>query len=344
MINVAVVGYGYAGRCFHSYLISLADGLNLYAVSTRNADRQEAALKEYGVKVYPAIEDLLEDNSVGLVVIATPHDTHAKLCIKAMQAGKHVVTDKVMCMNVAESNAMIAASKQNKVMLSVFQNRRWDWDFSTVKKVLTDRVIGEPYYFETSVMRFDRPTGWRAEKARGGGILYDWGAHLIDQMLQLVAEKVDRVFCEVQYRGWGNEIGSHAKLLTHFRNEVLFQIEIGNLAAGPKPRWYVLGEVGALVKFGMDPQEGAMAKGNIDAAEENPEDRARIYTKADGASRGTPIDSIRTSWKAYYQNISDVLNNGAELAVKPEEVKRVIQVLDAAVLSAETGKVVATDI
>ena len=116
MINVAVVGYGYAGRCFHSYLISLADGLNLYAVSTRDADRRKAAAKEYGVKVYQAIEDLLEDDSVGLVVIATPHDTHAKLCIKAMQAGKHVVADKVMCMNVAESNAMIAASKQNKVM------------------------------------------------------------------------------------------------------------------------------------------------------------------------------------------------------------------------------------
>lgn len=344
MINVAVVGYGYAGRCFHCYLISLAEGLNLYAVSTRDVDRQKAALKEYGVKVCPAIEDLLEDDSVGLVVIATPHDTHAKLCIRAMQAGKHVVTDKVMCMNVAESNAMIAASKRNKVMLSVFQNRRWDWDFSTVKKLLANRMIGEPYYFETSVMRFGQPTGWRAETARGGGILYDWGAHLIDQMLQLVPVKVDRVFCEVQYRGWGNEIGSYAKLLVHFRNEVLFQIEIGNLAAGPKPRWYVLGEVGALVKFGMDPQEGAMAKGNIDAAEENPEDRARIYTKGEGASRGTTIDSVRTSWKAYYQNISDVLNKGAELAVKPEEVKRVIQVLDAAVLSAETGKVVATDI
>jgi len=344
MINVAIVGYGDAGRRYHSYLISLVEGLNLHAVATRDADRRRAATTKYGVKVYTTIDDLLKDDGIGLVVVATPHDTHAEFSIKAMEAGKHVVTDKAMCMNVSECDAMIEASKQNNVMLSVFHNRRLDWDFSTVKKVLAERMIGTPYYFETGVMQYAGPIGWRTEKARVGGILYDWGAHFIDQMLQLVSDKVEKVFCEIQYRGWGKDVGSYAKLLTRFSNGVLYQIEIGNLAAGPRPRWYILGEEGTFVKFGMDPQEEAMFNGNIDAAKEDPEHRSRIFTDGSDCGSERTIDSVRSSWKEYYQNISDVLNKGAQLAVTPEEIRRVMLVIEAATLSAETGQAVNADI
>lgn len=344
MLNVGVVGYGHSGRDFHSYLITLTEGLDLHAVSTRDAERRRAAERERGVKTYSIIDALLEDDKVDLVVIATPHHTHADLSVKAMDAGKHVVTDKVMCMNAAEAETMIAASKRNNVMLSVFQNRRWDWDYSTVKKIIADGLIGDPYYFKAGIMRWMPPKGWRAKKAEGGGILYDWGAHLLDQMFQLVPGKVDRIFCEVQYRGWGSEIGSYGKMLVHFRNGVLFQIEIGNLAMGKTPRWYVLGDAGALVKFGLDPQEEAMMLGNIDNAQEDSESRARIYSELRGVNRELVIDSVRTSWKSYYQNISDVLNEGAELAVKPEEAMRVVEILDAAMGSSETGETVKVDI
>jgi scyllo-inositol 2-dehydrogenase (NADP+) len=110
-INAAVVGYGYAGRSFHSYLIGLAEGLNLYAISTRDPGRRAAAERERNVKTYPDIDELLKDDNLDLVVIATPHDTHAELAIKSMDAGKHVVVDKAMCMNTAEADAMIEASK-----------------------------------------------------------------------------------------------------------------------------------------------------------------------------------------------------------------------------------------
>ncbi len=121
---------------------------------------------------------------------------------------------------------------------------------------------------------------------------------------------------------------------------MLYEIEIANLAAVKKPRWYVAGNLGALVKHGLDPQEGPMRMGNIDAAEELPEHRARVCTFANGERETLVIDSVRGTWKSYYQNISAVLNKDAELAVKPQQVYRVMQVYDAAMLSAETRQAV----
>jgi predicted dehydrogenase len=121
---------------------------------------------------------------------------------------------------------------------------------------------------------------------------------------------------------------------------VLYQIEIGNLAAVAIPRWYVLGDRGGLVKYGLDPQEGPMREGNIRAAREDPDDRARVVTYVGGEREERVIDSVRGSWTAYYRNISKVLNQGAELAVKPQEVLRVMWVFDAAMRSAASGQVV----
>lgn len=342
MINASVVGYGYAGKHFHSYLIGLAQGINLYAISTRNPERQKDASEDHpDAKIYSNIDELVSDDEVDLVVIATPHYTHKDLAVKAMDAGKHVITDKIMCMNAKEAEEMISASKRNNVMLSVFHNRRWDWDYLTVKKVIEDGLLGEPYLFEVGIMRYGKPGGWRAVKAKSGGILYDWPAHFVDQALQLVPAEVERVYCDIKKRDrWDIDIGSYANLLIHFSNDVLYQIEIGNLATVGKPRWYVLGDLGGLIKYGLDPQEGPMVRGNIDAAEEDPANRAKVYTTVEGKKEEMIVDSVRGSWKSYYRNISDVLNSGAELAVKPEEVYRAMQVYDAAMKSAETGEVV----
>jgi hypothetical protein len=183
------------------------------------------------------------------VIIATPHDTHRDLAVRAMDAGKHVVVDKIMCMNAREAQEMIDASGRNSVLLSVFHNRRWDGDYLTVKKVIQDGWLGDPYLFEAGIMRYGPPRGWRGVKAASGGILYDWPAHFVDQALQLVPAKVTSVFCEIVYRNrWETDIGNYAKLLIRFASDVLYQIEIGNLAALAKPRWYVVGDLGALIR------------------------------------------------------------------------------------------------
>ena len=342
MTNVAVVGYGYAGRVFHAYLVEHTEGLDLYAISTRNTEAQRVAHQEHPkVLIYESIDALLEDDQVELVVLATPHHTHRDLSIQAMDAGKHVVVDKIMCMNALEAAEMIGARDRNGVVLSVFHNRRWDWDYLTVKKAIADGLIGEPYLFEAGILSYRPPRGWRADRERSGGILYDWPAHFVDQALQLVPASVHDVFCEILSRDqWDTDIGNYAKLLIRFANKVLYQIEISNLAAIGKPRWYVLGPLGALIKHGIDPQEAALRSGDIDAAEEDPAERARVVSFSEGTLHDRTLDSIRGSWLSYYENIAAVLDEGAELAVSPEQIYRVMLVYDAAIQSAASGQVV----
>jgi scyllo-inositol 2-dehydrogenase (NADP+) len=342
MINASIVGYGYAGRAFHAYLIGLAEGLKLYAIATRNPERQQAAAQAHpDAQIHGHIDDLLADEQVDLVVIATPHYTHHDLAIRAMDAGKHVITDKIMCMNAREAEAMIAASRRNDVLLSVFHNRRWDWDYLTVKQAIDDGLLGDPYLFQAAIMRYRSPSGWRADKAKSGGILYDWPAHFVDQALQLVNAEISSVYCQLKQRDrWNTDIGNYAKLLINFTNGVTYEIEISNLAAIDKPRWYVLGDQGALIKYGLDPQERALRAGHIEAAEEDPTHRAQVQTMVNGEPETLILDSVQGSWTSYYQNISDVLNQGAELAVKPEEIYDVMRVYDAAMESTATGQVV----
>ena len=336
-INAAVVGYGFAGKCFHSYLIGLADGLNLYAISTRDPGRRAAAASDHDVKTYPNIDELLRDDNVDLVVIATPHDSHLELAEKSMDAGKHVVVDKAMCMNTAEADAMIEASKRNNVMLSVFQNRRWDGGYFTVKKAIADGLLGDVFLIQTAILGYGKPRTWRGVKAQVGGMIFDWGAHLVDQALRLVSSEVDTVFCDTQQRKWDIDISSHLNCVIRFKNGVSYGIELSNICRIKKPRWFVLGDEGTLVKTGLDPQERAMINGNIDAAKEPPENRAKVITQINGEVKEMTLETIPGHWKSYYQNISDVLNKGAELAVKPEEVRENMQLIDAIMESVETG-------
>ncbi len=340
MTSVGIVGYGFAGRGFHAYLINRVPRLRLAAVASRDPGRRRRAEQDYGVATYATLDELLDRGGVDLVVLATPHDTHAALAGQAMAAGKHVVVDKVMCLNAAEADAMIEASRRHGVLLSVFHNRRWDWDYLTVKQVLDAGLLGAPYLIEAAVLRYRGPRGWRAEAEASGGILYDWGAHLIDQALQLVPGPVESVTCDIQYRGWGEQIGSYARLLLRFAGGLLYGIEIGNLARVDKPRWLVLGEHGALVKYGLDPQEPAMLTGDIDAASEEPAHRARIRTELHGLASELVVDSVQGDWTEYYRNIADTLAGRAELNVRPEQVRRAMAVFDAAMQSVRTGETV----
>jgi scyllo-inositol 2-dehydrogenase (NADP+) len=335
-INTAVVGYGFAGKCFHSYLANLADGLNLYAVSTRDTERQSAARKDYSnIKIVSTVDELLKDDNVQLVVIATPHNTHKDLAIKCMDAGRHVVVDKAMCMNTAEADAMIEASKKNNVMLSIFQNRRWDSDYLTVKKAINDGLLGDVFLIQVAILGYGRPGGWRGDKKQVGGQIYDWGAHLVDQCLRLVPSKIDTVFCDTHHIKWDIDIESHLNCIVKFQNGMSYGIELSNICRIKKPRWFVLGDKGTLCKYGLDPQEPAMIRGNIDDAVYNPDERPKVVTEVDGKVTEMVLDYIPGNWKAYYQNISDVLNKGAELAVKPEEVRENMRLIDAIVASSE---------
>ena len=322
-MDVTVVGYG-MGKA-HCDFVNSVDGLNLYALCDIDETRREEAKRDFGVKTFETLDQVLDDGVSELIVLATPHDTHAPLSIKAMDAGKNVIVEKVMCLNVAEADAMIEASRRNNVKLSVFQSRRWDSDYLTVKKVIGDGILGEVFMVESSVGWYGRPEGWRRERRRGGGQIYDWGAHLIDQAIQLVNSDAKSVFCNFQYRAWDMDAESCFKCLISFENQLLYEINVSTLSQIDMTRWRVQGELGTLTKQYIGPDEKARVKASAEIG---------------GPSTEMEIDSIYSEWREFYVNISKVFNEGAELAVKPEEVRKVMVVIEAAIASADLGQAV----
>lgn len=341
MVNVGIVGFGYAGKYFHSYLVNLAEGLNLYAIVSSSEEKRKEAEKLYGVKTYKNIDELLEDKDVSLVVLATPHNTHFELSIKAMEAGKNVVVDKVMCMNGRQADEMIKKAREKGVLLSVFQNRRWDRDFLTVKKIIQEKTIGKIHRIESAITGYGKPGGWRGKKEESGGILYDWGAHLVDQAMIIGNYQIDTVWCEIQNFGkWEDvDIGNVGRIVMKFKDGLTYEIFITNLSKFEKPRWVLYGDSGTAVKYGVDPQERAMINGDIDKAEEIVENFMRVWKEKNGEFEMILMPSVKGTWKSFYKNISDVLNREEDLAVKPEECRKCMYVYDSAMRSASGNKV-----
>ena len=168
-INVGIVGYGLAGKVFHGMLVKHTPGLRVHSIVTSNPERRAEAAKDFpDANVVRTYEEMLADADVDLVVLGTPHHTHKELTLQACAAGKHVVVDKIMALSVAEADAMIAAAREAGVLLSVFHNRRWDSDYLTVRRVLEQGLIGEPYVVESSVVTPPRRrSDWsQGEKSR----------------------------------------------------------------------------------------------------------------------------------------------------------------------------------
>lgn len=336
-VRVGIVGYGYAGRVFHAPLIAQVSGLQLYAVASRDEGRRVQAQKDWGVVVYASPDELFADPKVDLVVIATPHNTHHPLTKSALQAGKHVVVDKPFTLTVAEADDLIAEAKRQNRLLSVFHNRRLDWDFLTVKQVIAQGWLGEVWLMELNVGRYG-PTGrWRSEREKMGSLLHDWGVHLIDQALLLMG-KPKQVMAWRHFRVWQQSVESFFRTILDYGDGRTATVEVNYLRRAERPRWYVLGDKGGLVKFGLDPQEDALRQGDITRAREAPEHRTKVWAELDGHLAEITMDSLRGDWRDYYRNIAAALNEGAELMVKPEEAREVIRIVELSVQSAETGQ------
>lgn len=337
-INVGIIGYGYAGRVIHAQLINLVPRLRLYAVASRDERKRASARSEYSVVTYESYEDLLRDRNVDLVVIATPHDSHSDLAIRAMEAGKHCVVDKPMCITTKEADAMLKVRDKAGVLLSVFHNRRWDCDFLTLRHVIEAGVLGKPFLLESCVVRYGKPgSAWRCERKFMGSILHDWGVHLVDQALQLMGRMPSSVSCCTNSLVWKMSVESYASIQMQF-DGVIYRIEVSYISHAPRPRWYVLGDNGGFIKFGLDPQEAALQRGDIKAAKEARENRARLFTTMNGGKIEMTLESIPGRWTAFYENIAAALLDGAELIVKPEQSRQVIRLIEIALASAKQNK------
>ena len=339
--GVAIVGYGLAGKWFHAPLVRRAPGLRLHAVVARQPDSRALAARDEGVLAYPTLDQALADPEVGLVVVATPHDTHADLAVRALEAGRDCVVDKVMALTEADCDRMIAARDRSGKMLSVFHNRRWDWDFSILSTLLAEGRIGRPLLIESSVVRYGPPRTWRGRAESAGTILHDWGAHLVDQALMLGLGPCRRLTAWLTPAPWpGVDTGGHGRIVMEF-DGVLFQAETSRVSHAEKPRWWAIGTEGSFVKHGVDPQEAALRAGDLDLAAE-PEANVGILRRADAGRAGNVVvDSLRgPGWDAYYVNVADHLAGLAPLAVTAEQGREVVRVLAAAARSAASHQTV----
>ena len=340
-VVAAVVGYGYAGRCFHSYLVRLAEpGLSLKGVVSSRPEAREAIAAE-GLRPWERFEEVLADDEVELVVLATPNDLHAPQAIAALEAGKHVVTDKPMSLDGAEADAMIAASRRAGRLLSVFQNRRWDGDYLTVRKLLAEGALGDLVYAQLAWGQYGAPRSWRGRAASGGGKFVDLGAHMIDQALLLAPGPLQRVYARLSDAGLDNDVEDHAHCVLSFGGGAEIHVVTSSIARIPMPRWYVLGTDGALTKEGLDPQEAAMVAGDIDSARE--EDRLlwpRLSRHRDGRPLEEVLEPVAGRWRSYYENVAAAIRGREELAVTAESVRAVMDVIDAARESARSGRAV----
>ena len=338
---MAVIGYGFWGRAAHAPLVQLAPALELRGVASSDAARRTQIETDLGCRAYASFDETIADPDVDVVVLATPTYTHAPLAIAALNAGKHVVTDKAMCLSLAECDAMIEAARANDKLLTVFQNRRRDGDFLTVQKLIGDGELGEVNWIEMAWQGFGPWGSWRGDRAKGGGRFYDLGAHLIDQLLALFPNEIESVYCRMQRDFADLDVESEALIVVNFAAGPNGKTRTGicdlsSLCAISKPRFLVHGSAATFCKTGLDPQEDALKAGNIDAATENPDDYGLLKNNA-GERR---VPTLPGRWRDFYENLGDVLTRGAAPLVPIEDARRAMSVIDAALQSAQSGEVV----
>lgn len=325
-IKAVVVGYGAAFGMGHrhSEMIREADGLKLVGVCEPDDERRAVAAEVEEVSTYESFDQVVADNGVDLVSLIVPHNLHAPLAIEAMNAGKHVITEKPMCVTTAEADEMIAASKANDVMLTIYQNRRWDADWVTVKKLIDEGCVGEVFLVECAIGRASPLQGWRRNEAAGGGMIRDWGAHVLDQMCLISGGPAKRVYAHFEYRMWTDimDVPTHTQLLIDFESGMRAEATFSNNLWVSKPRWMVQGETGGLFK-----QSGG--GGSV-----------RWHHEVAGQPAVTEVPCIEPDRFELYQNVSDHLNEGAQLLITPEETRRYVSIYEAAYASAESGEAV----
>jgi len=341
-INLGIIGYGgMAG--WHRKNAPRVEGVNVVAAYDIDPVRVGIA-REDGLIGYDKLEDLLADETINTILVATPNDIHPEMAIAASKAGKHVISEKPVAMSVEKLDSMIDAAKQAGKLFTVHQNRRWDKDFLTAKSVIESGVLGKVYSIQSrlhgsgGVMH-----GWRSEKEHGGGMLYDWGVHFLDQILFMCGfdsvKTVTASFSSVI----NPEVDDYIFLLLDLKDGRRVQVEIGTYVLKESPRWLVMGDEATLFIQDFNCKEGAVVK--IDSLQE---DKPVIIMTSAGPTRtfaprpdnlkeNLPLPEITADWTEYYANLSAAIEGKEELIVKPEQVRQVVKLMEACFKSAETG-------
>jgi predicted dehydrogenase len=325
-VTAGVLGLGSMGMNWHCEQLQRVEGLDLIAGCDPSEERRAEAEEKFGVETHADYEEMLARADLDLVVVATPSAMHRDHVVMALEAGKNCVCEKPLCMDLAECDDIIAARDRSGKMMSAYQNRRWDANHLSAMHTASSGVLGEMFFTKQISMSYSaimrtygveafRPQ-WRAEKAYGGGLLYDFGPHRIDQLLQLLDyPEVRDVYADLQGHVWSDEVDDQCLVIIRFENGVTSQVETTTVAR--------LG-IGGTLLVGRDGayRDGTIATGEGDEMVEE------------------PAAEFERDWDAYYRNIHAHLTEGEELAVPLWQTRAMIAIIDAALRSADRGEIV----
>jgi predicted dehydrogenase len=339
-IGVGIVGYGLAGRSFHAPFIVAAGGLALKAVATANPERRRCAADEHpAAAVVGTPEELIDHPDVGVVVVAAPNRFHVPIAIRALAAGRHTVVDKPIAMDVAEAETLLEAADRANRVLTVYQNRRWDGDFLTARRLIDEGVLGQVDSLEARFERWSRVgPEWREIAAEGGGPLPDLGAHLIDQSLILFGS-ARSVWAQADRRRPDSQVDDSVFVAIDHVNGVRSRLWVSLTASRVGPRMRIRGAVAEYVKEDLDPQEAQLLDGmrpDDPVFGVEPSERWGRLFLADGSM--TSVQTERGSYLRFYEQLREAIHGRGAPPVNPLDSVRVLRVLAAADRAAKTGQ------
>jgi len=344
-VRVALLGYGLAGAVFHAPLIAAVDDLELAAIVTRDRERRSRAGRDFpDAALLESPEEIWKRaDEFDLAVVATPNRAHVALARAAMGANIAVVVDKPLAPSGDEGRSLVREAQERGVMLTVFQNRRWDGDFLTVRGLLEEDALGEVSRFESRFERWrpDLAGGWREspEPDDAGGLLYDLGSHLVDQALQLFGPAT-LVYAELDRRRSGAETDDDTFVALTHASGIRSHLWMSAVAAQPGPRFRVVGSRAGYVKYGLDVQEESLRAGRRPDDRlwgREPEDRWGLLGSGEQLRR---VRTVAGAYERFYEGVVLAFRESAPPPVDPAEAVAGLEVLDAAKASAREQRVV----
>jgi predicted dehydrogenase len=341
-VRVGLLGYGAIGH-EHSRAVQAVAGLRLSAVCDTNPARVSAAT-DYapGARGHTSPDDLVADPDVDLVVVSTPPASHAPWALRLLEAGKHVVVEKPFSITTAEADQVLGLAAERGLLACVYQNRRFDPDYLALRRAVRDGRIGTPFQVEAFVGGFGHPCNlWHSDEGVSGGAYYDWGAHVLDQVLDLVPGPVEHVTAATHKLRWHDVTNAdHSRVTLRFTDGTEAEFVYSDLAAALKPRWYVLGTEGAVV--GRWRTEKVVSRNDIGTLAEDvmaPADSPPLMELHHGDGSVTSMATPEGDLHPFHTQLADLLQLGLPMGVTGAQSRRVLAVMEAARESASRGGV-----
>lgn len=331
MIEVALIGFGLGGRCFHAPVIRAVAGLHLAAILQRT---QSTAAELYpDMRIVRTLDQLLAIDAIQLVVISTPNQTHFPFAKRCLEAGKHVVVDKPFTTTVREAVELLNLAKQKNLVLSVYHNRRFDADFQALQQTIAAGQLGRVLRFESTYDRYrpqSKPGAWREKPGPGSGVLFDLAPHLLDQSLTLLGIP-EAIAADVRIERPGFSTDDAFDIFLYYPAGIRALLRATMMSAVPRPRLVVLGDKGSYLKREFDPLEPNLRNGQIPTGEswvvEKEENYGELTLIENGTSTTRKIPSIG-DWREFYGNVRDALLGKAPPLVTPQQILNVMVALE----------------